>query len=182
MVVTEKIKHRITIWPNNSTSGHVPKRSESRDSNRCTMMFIAAYFIKVPFMERWKQPITDELDKQNVIYTYIYIHTHTHTMELYGLKFWHMPQYGWSVMTLWIESESHSIVSVTPWIVVHQAPLSMEFSRQEYWSGLPLPSPGRSSRTRDGTGVSCIVGRFFTIWATMTRGDIMSMKTLCYVK
>ena len=30
----------------------------------------------------------------------------------------------------------------TPWIVIHQAPLSMGFSRKEYWSGLPLPSPG----------------------------------------
>ena len=29
---------------------------------------------------------------------------------------------------------------VTPWIVAHQAPPSMEFSRQEYWSGLPFPS------------------------------------------
>ena len=29
-----------------------------------------------------------------------------------------------------------------PWTVAHQAPLSMEFSRQEYWSGLPFPSPG----------------------------------------
>ena len=32
--------------------------------------------------------------------------------------------------------------SVTPWIVACQASLSMEFSRQEYWSGLPFPSPG----------------------------------------
>ena len=32
--------------------------------------------------------------------------------------------------------------SVTSWTVSHQAPLSMEFSRQEYWSGLLLPSPG----------------------------------------
>ena len=30
----------------------------------------------------------------------------------------------------------------TPWTVAHQAPQSMEFSRQEYWSGLPFPSPG----------------------------------------
>ena len=30
----------------------------------------------------------------------------------------------------------------TPWIVACQAPLSMVFSRQEYWSGLPYPSPG----------------------------------------
>ena len=31
---------------------------------------------------------------------------------------------------------------VAPWTVGHQAPLSMEFPRQEYWSGLPLPPPG----------------------------------------
>ena len=30
----------------------------------------------------------------------------------------------------------------TPWTVVCQAPLSMGFSKQEYWSGLPFPSPG----------------------------------------
>ena len=31
---------------------------------------------------------------------------------------------------------------VTPWTVAHQAPLSMEFSRREYWSGLLCPAPG----------------------------------------
>ena len=30
---------------------------------------------------------------------------------------------------------------VTPWTAAHQAPPSMGFSRQEYWSGVPLPSP-----------------------------------------
>ena len=32
--------------------------------------------------------------------------------------------------------------TTTPWTVAHQAPLSIEFSRQEYWSGLPFPTPG----------------------------------------
>ena len=32
---------------------------------------------------------------------------------------------------------------VTPWTVSRQAPLSMELSRQEYWSGLPYPPPGK---------------------------------------
>ena len=32
--------------------------------------------------------------------------------------------------------------SATLWTIAHQAPLSMRFSRQEYWSGLPCPSPG----------------------------------------
>ena len=44
----------------------------------------------------------------------------------------------------------------------------MEFSRQEYWSGLPSPSPGESFWPRDQTHVSCvscIAGRFFTHWA-----------------
>ena len=31
---------------------------------------------------------------------------------------------------------------VTPWTIARQAPLSMEFSMQEYWSGSPFPSPG----------------------------------------
>ena len=31
---------------------------------------------------------------------------------------------------------------MTPWAEAHQAPLSVEFSKQEYWSGLPFPSPG----------------------------------------
>ena len=32
--------------------------------------------------------------------------------------------------------------SATPWAIAHQAPLSMEFSKQEYWSRLSFPTPG----------------------------------------
>ena len=35
---------------------------------------------------------------------------------------------------------SHVQLSVTPWTVAYQAPLSVGFPRQEYWSGVPLPS------------------------------------------
>ena len=41
-----------------------------------------------------------------------------------------------------VKSLSRVQLFVTLWIVAHQAPLSMGFSRQEYWSGLPFPSPG----------------------------------------
>ena len=41
-----------------------------------------------------------------------------------------------------VKSLSHVQLFVTPWTVACQAPLSMGFSRQEYWSGLPFPSPG----------------------------------------
>ena len=40
------------------------------------------------------------------------------------------------------KSLSRVWLSVTPWTVAHQAPMSMGFSRQEYWSGLPFPPPG----------------------------------------
>ena len=40
------------------------------------------------------------------------------------------------------QSLSHVRLFVTAWTAAHQAPLSMEFSRQEYWSGLPCPAPG----------------------------------------
>ena len=44
-----------------------------------------------------------------------------------------------------VQSLSRIRLFVTPWTVVCQAPLSMGFSRQEYWSGLPFPSPGHLS-------------------------------------
>ena len=40
------------------------------------------------------------------------------------------------------QSLSHVQLLVTPWTVACKAPLSMGFSRQEYWSGLPFPPPG----------------------------------------
>ena len=41
-----------------------------------------------------------------------------------------------------MKSLSRVQLFATLWTVAHQAPLSMGFSRQEYWSGLPFPSPG----------------------------------------
>ena len=39
-------------------------------------------------------------------------------------------------------AKSYQIIFVTPWTGAHQTPLTMGFSRQEYWSVLPFPSPG----------------------------------------
>ena len=41
-----------------------------------------------------------------------------------------------------MKSLSRVRLFATPWTVAYKGPLSMEFSRQEYWSGLPFPSPG----------------------------------------
>ena len=55
---------------------------------------------------------------------------------------------------------SYSIAS--PWTVAHHAPLSMEFPKQEYWSGLTFPSPG--DLPNPGIEPTCLAlaGRFFT--------------------
>ena len=47
-----------------------------------------------------------------------------------------------NIMKVKVKSVSRVRLFATPWTVAHQAPLSMGFSRQEYWSGLPFPSPG----------------------------------------
>ena len=44
-------------------------------------------------------------------------------------------------MKVKVKSLSRVRLFVTPWTVAYQAPPSMRFSRQEYWSGLPFPSP-----------------------------------------
>ena len=51
---------------------------------------------------------------------------------------------------------------VTSWTDVHQAPLSMGFSRQEYWSGLPFPSPGDLPDPKIELMSPILVGRLFT--------------------
>ena len=59
---------------------------------------------------------------------------------------------------------SHSVVSdaATPWTVAHQAPLFMEFSREEYWSGLPFSPPGDFTDPGIEPTSPSLAGEFFT--------------------
>ena len=64
---------------------------------------------------------------------------------------------------------SHVQICATLWTIAHQAPLSMGFSRQEYWSGLQSPSPGDlpDPEIKPVTLTSpALAGRFFTISTT----------------
>ena len=66
----------------------------------------------------------------------------------------------------WIVPITHLIrLFVTPRMLAHQDPLSMEFSRQQYWSGLPFLSPGYPPYS-GMESVSHIAGRFSTVWVT----------------
>ena len=57
-----------------------------------------------------------------------------------------------------VTSYSHSFVQffAIPWTVAHQAPVSVEFSRQESWSGLPFPSPGNLPNPRIEPGSAAL--------------------------
>ena len=79
-----------------------------------------------------------------------------------NVQIWSKPSSKWSDMHMKVKVLVTQCVRVfaTQWTVAHQALLSMETSRQEYWSVLPFPSPG------DQTWVYCTAGRFFTVWAT----------------
>ena len=62
----------------------------------------------------------------------------------------------------------------TPWAIAHQAPLTMGFSRQEYWRGLPFPSPGDLPNPRiEPTSLMspALAGRFFTTEREARRGS-----------
>ena len=72
---------------------------------------------------------------------------------------------------------SHSVcLFVTLGIIAHQAPLSMDFSKQEYWSGLPFPSPGDLPDPGIEPVSPALAGRFFT---TAVPGKPQRMHKMC---
>ena len=82
-----------------------------------------------------------------------------------GLFSWDLLCYLLTVKFLLVWSVTQSCLFAAQWIVAHQASLSMEFSRQEYWSGLPFPIPG----DHPNPGIKpislaspALTGRFFT--------------------
>ena len=83
--------------------------------------------------------------------------------------FWRVTQFSWiSPMYMGgIVNKSCSVMSnsVTSWTAAHQDPLSTGFPRQEYWSGLPFPSPGDLPKPGIKHG-SHTAGGLFTHWAT----------------
>ena len=72
-------------------------------------------------------------------------------------------QNNWDPLLLWwFQLLSHVQLFAIPWTVACQAPLSIAFSRQEYWSGLPFPPPGDLPNPGTEPRSSALAGRFFT--------------------
>ena len=77
-------------------------------------------------------------------------------------------------------SFSCSQLFVTPWIIARQASLSMEFSRQEYWSGLPCPPPADLSHPRTEFTSPALAGGFFTTEPPGAHNQRMWCMYYCY--
>ena len=76
----------------------------------------------------------------------------------------------------------HVWLFVTPWTLAHQAPLSMGFSRQEYWNGLPCSPPGDLPDPGIKPASSALAGRFFTTntpWEALVL-EAGSLKSRCH--
>ena len=72
-------------------------------------------------------------------------------------------------------------LSATPWIMAHQAPLFMGFSRKEYWSGLPFPSPVRKYEVSELKSLSC-VRIFVTPWTAACQACLSFTISRCLLK
>ena len=176
MEVSQKIKHRTTIWPNFSTCKYI---SEGHEITILTWylhpVFITALFTidkpwkqpKYPLKDEWKRSygtilwataaaaaakllqscptLCDPIDgsppaHQRILFPGI---LQARTLEWVAISF----SNGWK----W-KQKVKSLICVrllaTSWMAAHQAIPSMGFSRQEYWSGVPLPSPLLSHKRR----------------------------------
>ena len=75
---------------------------------------------------------------------------------------------------------SHVQLFVTPWTIIHQVPLSLRFSRQEYWSRLPFPSQGDLPDTGIKPMSPLLTGGFFT--TEPPRKPILNYSNLCSIE
>ena len=143
------------------------------NTKACTWMFIVAL---IP--PNWKQPRYPLKEEQlNRLY-------HTYAIEYYSAikwtNYWYT-QPGWNsrdlcqvnntvseVYTLCCVVLSRSVMSelsVTPWTIAHQLPLSMGILQARVLEWVAMPS-SRFSQPRDRSQVSLIADAFFTVWAT----------------
>ena len=81
-----------------------------------------------------------------------------------------------TLATIRAQSLSRVQLFVTPWTVTCQAPLSMGFSRQEYWRGLPCPSPGHLPSPGIEPTLSCLLHWQAVSYPRSHRGSLATVQ------
>ena len=139
MEVPQKIKHRTTTCSSNPTSGYTSTGNEKGYwENIYSPMFISALFTIAAAKSLQSCPtLCDPIDGSPPGSPIPEI-LQARTLEWVAISFSNSSKWKNKVKSL-----SHVRLLATPWTAAHLAPPSMGFSRQEYWSGLPLPSPSK---------------------------------------
>ena len=110
---------------------NVQLHSKSDPCIQLLLHYLYLGFSKAPLRQRVQNLTNDfplDLPSSNILH-FSHHHYGKHHMDTITIFFF-------------LKSLSHVRLFATLWTVAYQAPLSMRFSRQEYWSGLPFPSPG----------------------------------------
>ena len=126
----------------------------------------------------------------SVIYVYVYTYACVHAKLLQSCLTWGKLCQDLGVEEGTVCELSLSVVSdsAAPWTVAHQGPRSMEFSRHEHWSGLPVSFSWGSSWPRDQARVSDVswFGRWIlhhrAMWEAQKKADLWSMIYLWAIK
>ena len=139
MEVTQKIKHRTTTCYSNPTSGYISTGNEKGYwENIYFPMFISALFTIAAAKSLQSCPtLCDPIDGSPLGSPVPEI-LQARTLEWVAISY--SNTWKWKNK---VKSLSHVRLLATPWTAAHLAAPSMGFSRQEYWSGLPLPSPSK---------------------------------------
>ena len=117
-------------------------------------------------------------DTDQNVFSFLLIHVPHQMLHNWGQGLWVIEHISllhnaWDIV---LSCFSRVRLFATPWTVAHQASLSVGFSRQEYWSGLPFPSPGDLPDPGIKTPSPvppALAGRFFT---TEPPGNITSVE------
>ena len=90
--------------------------------------------------------------------------------------------YKLSGLLIYLLCVSHVQLFVTLWAVAHQVPLSLGFSQQEYWSGLPFPTPGNLPNPESSQPTSLVppslAGGFFTTGTIWYVGNLVKTQSI----
>ena len=127
----QKIKNRTTMWARNPTSGYIFEGHWSTILKLCLYLSVAAAAKSL----QSRPTLCDPIDG-SPLGSSVPVILQARTLEWVAISI--SNAWKWKVK---VKSLSHVRLFATRWTAAYQAPLSMGFSRQEYWSGVPSPSP-----------------------------------------
>ena len=138
-------------WPPSVVLGFMQERIQQRAIVKWKHVYLESYLLqkeKTVYLRKWEDP-WEEQTPQSV--------DHLRRQEAPG----------YLVASFYVLRHSIVSASCTPWTVAYHALLSMSFSQQEYWSGVPFPPPGDLPDPEINPTSPLLAGEFFatsTIW------------------